>query len=175
MRQWLTVVAVMALLTASVVRAQDQPPGPRRGGRGGGFMQNISSVLPPPVVDQLSLTADQQTKLKDLDAKFIKERDQLLEKQKADGKDIVKVREDMTAARGAGDQTKMGELRSKLQELMQPQLDLQKKYQDEFKTSLTDEQKKKLDDALQQMQQRRGGGRRGGGGGPPREGGGGGN
>jgi Spy/CpxP family protein refolding chaperone len=163
MRQWLTIVAVMALLTASVVRAQDQPPGPRRGGRGGGLMQNINSVLPAPVVDQLSLTAEQQTKLKDLDAKFIKERDQLLEKQKADGKDITKVRADMTAARDSGDQAKMGEIRAKLQELMQPQLDLQKKYQDEFKKSLTDEQKKKLDDALQQMQQRRGG--RGGGGG----------
>ncbi|MGD0649977.1 MAG: Spy/CpxP family protein refolding chaperone [Verrucomicrobiia bacterium] len=166
MRQWLTIVAVMALLTASGVRAQDQPPAPRRGGRGG-FMQNIGSVLPQSVVDQLSLTADQQAKLKDLDAKFIKERDQLLEKQKAATNDIAKVRADMTAARDAGDQAKVGELRGKLQELMQPQQDLQKKYQDEFRKSLTDEQKKKLDDALQQMANRRGGGRRGGPGGPP--------
>jgi Spy/CpxP family protein refolding chaperone len=132
-------------------------------------MQNIASVLTSNVVDQLSLTADQQTKLKDLTAKFIQERDQLLEKQKAAGNDIAKVREDMTAARGAGDQAKMGELRGKLMELYQPQLDLQKKYQDQFRTSLTDDQKKKLDDALQQMMQRRGGGRRGGdaGGAPP--------
>jgi Spy/CpxP family protein refolding chaperone len=129
-------------------------------------MQNIGSVLPQSVVDQLSLTTDQQAKLKDLDAKFIKERDQLLEKQKAATNDIAKVRADMTAARDAGDQAKVAELRGKLQELMQPQLDLQKKYQDEFKTSLTDEQKKKLDDALQQMANRRGGGRRGGPNGP---------
>lgn len=135
-------------------------------------MQNISSVLPPTVVDQLSLTTDQQTKLKDLDAKFIKERDQLLEKQKAATNDIAKVRADMTAARDAGDQAKVAELRGKLQELMQPQLDLQKKYRDEFRNSLTDEQKKKLDDALQQMMQRRGGGRRGGSGAPPPSGGG---
>lgn len=163
MKQWLTIVAVTALVAASGVRSQEQPP-PRRGGRGGGMMQNVASVLPQPVVDQLSLTAEQQTKLKDLDAKFIKERDQLLEKQKTAGNDIAKVREDMTAARGTGDTDKTQQLRGKLQELMQPQLDLQKKYQDEFKTSLTDEQKKKFDEAVQQMG-RRGGGRRGGGGG----------
>ena len=166
MRQWLTVVAVTALVTASGVQAQAPPPGGGGGGgRRGGRMANIESVLPPQIVDQLSLTADQQTKLKDLDAKLIKERDQLLEKQKADGKDIAKVREDMAAARSSGDTNKVGEIRGKLMELMQPQLDLQKKCQDQFRTSLTDEQKKKLDDALQQMQQRRGG--RGGGAPPP--------
>jgi len=169
MRQWLTIVAVTALVTASGIQAQPPPTGSgggggRRGGRGG--MANIETVLPQPVVDELTLTADQQTKLKDLTAQMIKERDQLLEKQKASGSnDIAKVREDMTAARGAGDQAKMGELRGKLMELYQPQLDLQKKYQAQFRASLTDEQKKKLDDALQQMANRRGGGRRGGGGG----------
>jgi len=163
MRQWLTIVAVTALVAASALRAQDQPPGPPRGPRGGrgGPMQNIPSILPPPVVDQLSLTADQQAKLKDLNAQFVKERDRLLAKQKADGSDIAKVRDDMQAARDAGDQAKMRELRGKLQQLFQPQLDLQKKYRDQFRTSLTDDQKKKMDDTLEELAQRRGG-RRGG-------------
>lgn len=160
MRQWLTIVA-MALLTASGIQAQNPPPSPWRSGRGG--VADIESVLPQQIVDQLLLTADQKTKLKDLDAKFIKERDQLLEKQRADGKDIAKVRADMTATRGSGDTTKIEEIHGKLMELFQPQLDLRKKYQDEFKTSLTDEQKNKLDYALQQMMQRRGGGPPGGG------------
>ena len=159
MRQRLMIVAVMALLTASGVQAQNPPPSPWRIGG----MADIESVLPRQIVDQLSLTADQQTKLEDLEAKFIKERDQLLEKQRADGKDIAKVRADMTATRDSGDSTKIEEIHGKLMELFQPQLDLRKKYQDEFKTSLTDEQKKKLDDALQKMMQRRGGGPPGGG------------
>ena len=154
MRQWLTIVAV-ALLTASGLQAQNPAPSPWRIGRGG--MTDIGSVLPQQIVDQLSLTAGQQTKLKDLDAKFIKERDQLLEKQRADGKDIAKLRADMTATRDSGDTTKIEGIHGKIMELFQPQLDLQKKYQDEFKTSLTDGQKNKLDYALQQMLQRPGG------------------
>jgi Spy/CpxP family protein refolding chaperone len=136
-------------------------------------MGNIASVLPPAVVDQLALTADQQAKLKDLDAKFLKERDALLAKQKAASNDVAQVSQDMQAARAAGDTAKAQELRTKLTELRQPQLDLQKKYQDQFRTSLTDEQKTKLTDALAQQAQRRGGRRAGGAGGPPPAGGGG--
>jgi Spy/CpxP family protein refolding chaperone len=119
-------------------------------------MTDVGSVLPQQIMDQLSLTAGQQTKLKDLDAKLIKERDQLLEQQRADGKDVSKLRADMTATRDSGDATKIEKIHGKIMELFQPQLDLRKKYQDDFKTSLTDEQKNKLDYALEQMMQRPG-------------------
>ena len=170
MRQCFMMAVVAALVAASGVQAQNQGGGPPRGGRGGGGMQNLEVILPPAVVDQLALTADQQTNLKGLTAQYLKDREALLAKQKSSSNDVAQVRQDMQATRDAGDQAKMRELRGKLNELMQPQTDLQTKYRDQFRGTLTDDQKKKLDDALQQMMLRRGGrrgGAGGGAGGPP--------
>ena len=68
----------------------------------------------------------------------------------------------MRAAHESGDAAKTKELRAKMGENMKPLMDLHKKYVDEVRALLTDEQKTKLDTALADAKQHRGA-RRGGG------------
>jgi Spy/CpxP family protein refolding chaperone len=60
---------------------------------------------------------------------------------------MMKLHEEIAAAEKAGDKAKVEELRKKMMDLYAPRLELRKKYMDQFRALLTDEQKKKLDEA----------------------------
>ena len=108
----------------------------------------------PRVVDQLGLSAEQQTKFNDLTTEY----QTALEKWKKDNNfDPQKQQADMQAAVAAGDKAKVKELRAQ----MKPMGDLRTQYQGKFRTLLTDEQKTKLDELLGA---RKSGGHRGKGG-----------
>jgi Spy/CpxP family protein refolding chaperone len=156
MRNWLIIVAAAALLAANGVRAQEQnvtnvPHHPQPEHLAvrmpGGFLQ-------PRIVDMLSLTDEQKTKLKDLEAAFVKARDEWRAAHKDVGTEMQKLREEASAARKAGDNAKLEETRKKMQELSGPMTVLRTKYIDLFRATLTDEQKQKLGTALEGMQQR---------------------
>jgi Spy/CpxP family protein refolding chaperone len=168
MRSWFATVAAAVLLAANWASAQEQnatnaPPRPMR--------ERIAArmpggLLPPRIADDLSLTDEQKTKLKDIEAAFVKELDAWRAAHKDVETDLQKLREEAGAARKAGDNAKLEETRKKMQDMSAPMMDLRRKYMDQIRATLTDEQKKKLEDALQQMMQHRGG-PPGGGGAPP--------
>jgi Spy/CpxP family protein refolding chaperone len=127
-------VIMMAAITLTALAAQagegkhlnPNAPGPRTG-------QMRDQVLPPRVVDQLNLTADQKTKLDALNASFKKDVD-AWEQAHPNFKDEVQ------KAREAKDKETM----KKLMEERKPVFEARKKYIEEFKATLTDEQKKTL-------------------------------
>ena len=156
MRNWFIAVAAAVLLAANGVRAQgtneNVKPNPPHRERPVARMPG--GLLPPRIADDLSLTDEQKTKLKDLDAAFVKERDDWRAAHKDIGTDVQKLREEADAARKAGDTAKLKETRKKTQELSAPMTELRRKYMDQFRATLTDEQKQKLDKALEGMRQR---------------------
>lgn len=98
---------------------EDQQP-PRR---------NMDNLLPPRVVDDLALTADQKTKYDALAADF--------------KKDLAKRRESNAGSGGPPSP-----------EARQAIRDLRKSYTDKVRAFLTDNQKTKLDQALERMRSR---------------------
>ena len=160
MKRGIIIACLIGLVAITGARAADtnapppKPPGDQRPGRPMGMMDNL---LPPRVVDDLALTADQKTKYDDLQAGFKKD----AAKWRADNHyDPEKAREEMTKAREAGDESTMKKLGEQRKGLM----DLRKSYTDKVRSFLTDDQKAKLDKAMEHGPGR---GPRGGPGGPP--------
>ena len=132
-------VAIMGARAADTNAPPPKPPGDQRPPRPMGMMDNL---LPPRVVDDLALTADQKTKYDELQAGFKKD----AAKWRADNNyDPEKAREEMTKAREAGDEATMKKLGEQRKGLM----DLRKSYTDKVRAFLTDDQKAKLDKALE--------------------------
>jgi Spy/CpxP family protein refolding chaperone len=113
-----------------------------------------SALLPPRIADDLLLTDEQKTKLKYLETAFVKERDEWRTAHKDVGTDMQKLREEASAARKTGDNAKLEETRKKMQELSAPMMELRRKYMDQLRATLTNEQKQKLATALEEMRQR---------------------
>jgi len=141
MKRMLLLLTAVALLTGPAVRAEKKadakpkPAGARRMARG------KMPLLPPRAVEELKLTADQQAKLDELDAKWAKERD---EWHASHLEQNTKLREEMKAARVAEDESKIKELRVQVREQNAPLMELRKKYADQVRSILTDEQKSSL-------------------------------
>jgi Spy/CpxP family protein refolding chaperone len=114
-------------------------------------------LLPPRLVDSLSLTDEQKTKLKDIETAFFKEREEWRTANKETMTEMQKLGAEANAARKAGDNAKLEEINKKMQDLRAPVVELRRKYVDQVRATLTDEQKQKLATALEQMQQHRGG------------------
>ena len=156
MRSWFITAAAAMLLTANGVRAQEQNATntPQRPQRERLAARMPGGFLPPLTADELSLTDDQKAKLKDIETAFVKERDEWRATHKGVEADLQKLREEASAARKAGDNAKLEETRKKIQELSAPMTELRRKYMDQFRATLTNEQKLKLATALERMQQR---------------------
>jgi len=123
------IIACLIGLTATLsVRAADEPATTPPGHGGRPMMMNI---LPPPVIDQLALTADQKTKYNDLDESF-----------KADA---AKLRASNVQSGGASTNAPSGAQPDNRQAFHA----LRKSYVDKVRGFLTDEQKTKLDAALE--------------------------
>ena len=161
----ITAIALLATFGARAAEDSDQPkkgPPPGPSGPGGPPRFDVA-LIPPRLMDELNLTAEQKPKVDVLQSEFAKERDKLRASQ-TNSTEFAKLREDMRAAREAGDREKMRSLREQLAPYEKPLQDLRKQYTDKVRSLLTDEQKKKLEEAIQ----RRGPGGGRGMGGPPR-------
>ncbi|MGD0017215.1 MAG: Spy/CpxP family protein refolding chaperone [Verrucomicrobiia bacterium] len=158
MRSWYITMAVAALLAANGVRAQgtneNVKPTLPQGERSAARARLADVLLAPRIADELSLTDTQKAKLKDLDTAFVKERDEWRAAHKEVGTEMQKLREEASAARKAGDNAKLEDTRKKMQGLSAPIMELRRKYMDQFRATLTNEQKQKLATALEQMQER---------------------
>jgi hypothetical protein len=154
------IVAFAALLAGTFAIAQnggnkpDAPPsggpgsgrGPSGGNRGGGPGAMLDNLLPPRVLDELKLTADQKTKYDEQQAAFKK----VLDAWKTAHPNA---QDQMRKAREDGDEATL----SKLREERKPVMDARKASVDKFRESLTADQKATLDKALEQARNRRGG------------------
>jgi len=146
MKRGLIIACLIGLMAPLGVRAQGTnapPPPPPGGGAMRGNRPNMDNLLPPPVLADLALTADQKTKYDALAAAY--------------KTDFAKWRE---ANPPTGNPP--------TPEARQAVRDLRKSYTDKVRAFLTDDQKTKLDQALERARSRgpRGPGGPGGSGGP---------
>jgi Spy/CpxP family protein refolding chaperone len=146
MKRFAMMFAAAVLVSGSAAVAQAQqgpggpPPGGQQGGRGGMNSQRMMEML----LKDITLTADQQAKLKEVQEKYDPQ--------------MAKMREEMMAARQSGQQ--MGP------EAMQKMNALRTEQRDSIRAILTEEQQAVFDKNVAAMPQGRGQG--GPGGRPPR-------
>jgi Spy/CpxP family protein refolding chaperone len=140
--------AVLVSGSAAVAQAQQGPGAPPPGGQGGRGMMNSQRMMEVLFKD-ITLTADQQTKLKEVAEKYDPQ--------------MMKMREEMMAARQSG--------QPMAPEAMQKMRALQTEQRDAMRAVLTAEQQVVFDKNIAEMPQGRGAGGPGGpppGGRPPR-------
>jgi Spy/CpxP family protein refolding chaperone len=142
MKRYVTVIAALMLLTSVAVRAEGDKPKHQGGGPGGTHMMG-ESLLPPMLVEKLNLTADQKAKYDELSAAFKKD----VEQFRADHPVTDADKEAMKKARESGDKDAM----KKFMETRKPLMEKRQAYMEQFKGTLTDEQKKTLDEARAKM------------------------
>jgi Spy/CpxP family protein refolding chaperone len=145
------IVALAALFASAFAIAQtggdksEAPPGQGpRGGHGPGPAAMLDNLLPPRILDELKLTADQKSRYDALQASFKKEADAWKTANPTWQDQMRKARED-------GDRDAM----RKLAEQRKPVMDARKANVDKFRETLTAEQKETLDKAMEQARGRR--------------------
>ena len=155
MKRLIIALAAIALLATGAIRAADETnhPGQRPGGPGGPRFD--APLIPPKLMTDLALTAEQKPKVEAIASEFTQKRDKILADQKNDPA-ITKLRDEMRAAREAKDREKARSLREQLAPHEKPLLDLRKASMDQVRALLTDEQKKTFDEARQRFGRRNG-------------------
>ncbi|MEI6082769.1 MAG: Spy/CpxP family protein refolding chaperone [Verrucomicrobiota bacterium] len=143
----LTALAIIGLVT-SYAYADDKAPA--KGDIHRGAAKMMEHLLPPPILDDLKLTADQKTKYDGLETAFKKDAD-------AWDKTHPGFKEEMQKAHAAKDKDAI----KKLLEQRKPLMDTRKGYVEQLRASLTDEQKATLDKGLAEIRERMGKGPRG--------------
>ena len=134
----LTVIAVGALaLTAAFAEAPANKPDGKPPGKGGG-PRGLDHLLPVKAVKELKLTAEQQAKYTELEAAFKKDAAAWAEKNPPP------TQEEMNKAK-EGDKATREALKARREPLMQKR----KSYVDQFRATLTAEQKTELDKELE--------------------------
>lgn len=144
----LTAVAFVGVALTLANAEEGKAVGKGEGKRGPGRM--MEHLLPPRVVGELNLTAEQKTKLDALDAAFKKDAD-------AWEKDHPDFKEQLRKAHEAKDK----EAGKKLMEQRKSLMEARKGYIDQLRATLTDEQKVKLDKSIEEAKNRMGKGPRG--------------
>ncbi len=150
----LTLLA-LALTTATIVVAKkpaaERPArkqGPGRHGPGG---PGQMPLVPPGLVNQLELTADQQTAFDALAKQWAADRDAWLKENKPDSAQQA----EMKAAREAGDRERMQALREQHQGKMKSLHEMRQSYVDKVKALLNDDQQSILARAQEHARQHR--------------------
>ena len=137
MKRSMILTTVLALIAASSVYAgegKDKPHGP-----GGPGHHGDMGLLPPHMVDDLALTAEQKTKYAEIETNF-----KAAAKKYHDEHPISEAdREAMRKAHESGDKAAM----AKYAEQRKGFMEIRKTYVDQLRAALTPEQVKKLDDA----------------------------
>jgi PAB1-binding protein PBP1 len=136
MKKLVLIVTVLALAATASTYAGDKE-GKRKGAPGQGRApQMMEQLLPPPAVEKLNLDAGQKARYDELSAAFKAEAAQWRAQNPVTEAD----KEAMKKARESGDKEAMKPLMEKRKGLME----IRKKYVEQFKATLTDEQKEKL-------------------------------
>lgn len=138
-------ILIVTILTAAIAATTAQAGERKERGKG------PEGFVPPPIVEKLSLTEEQKAQLKDLTAQFKKDRDALIGERKGDRPEF---REQMKAAREAGDEAKIKELREQAREHREPIMKLRKQYVEKLRATLTPEQQKNLEEGLERFHER---------------------
>jgi len=149
MKRTLLLLTAVALLAGPTAWAA-KPDKPQPGAKPGAARMGNMPLVPPKALEGLKLTAEQKTKYDEIDAQWAKERDAW---QASHMEENTKLRAEAKAAREAGDQAKAKELGGKMRELNAPMMELRKKYMDQVRALLTDEQKTTLDQQHAQMRE----------------------
>jgi len=146
----LTAVALVGFTLTLAYAEEGKAPGKGKGEGRRGPGPGMEHLLPPRLIGDLSLTADQKAQYDELTAAFKKEAD-------AWEKAHPGFHDEARKAREAGDKNVGGKLKEQRKSLMEAR----KGYVDKFRTSLTDEQKAKLDKSIEDAKDRMGKGPRG--------------
>jgi len=149
MKRIALLLTAAAVLTTAAVWAEN--PAPAAKGKGGPGRMGNMALLPPRALEELKLTPEQKTKVDALEAKYDKERDEWKANHLEEN---TKLQEQLKAANEAKDQTKVKEIRAKLKEANAPMMEVRKKYMDQVRAVLTDEQKQTLDGMQAKMRER---------------------
>jgi Spy/CpxP family protein refolding chaperone len=144
MKKWTLIAAAIALLAVASQAGDYRPDRPRglRGPREGAPM--IGNLLPPRVLEDLQLTAEQKAKYDALQEKFAAEHKEWMQSHRAEGEAL---REQLRAAREAQDVARIKEAQAKLAEHRKPVEELRKSYMEKVRALLTPDQIKELDEA----------------------------
>jgi Spy/CpxP family protein refolding chaperone len=137
----ITIIAVVAT-AAQAGKNKDNAGGPPPGVRKAAMQ---GQLLPPQAVEMLQLTADQKTKFDELNAAFQKDLEAWQQAHPNFHADLQKARE-------AQDKEAM----QKLVAERKPVMEARKKYMEQFKVTLTDEQKAKLEAMKEKLGAHRG-------------------
>ncbi len=157
MRRTISILTLLALaLTTATIVVAEKPAaerparkqGPGRHGPGG---PGQMPLVPPGLVNQLALTADQQTAFDALAKQWAADRDAWLKENKPDSAKQA----EMKAAREAGDREKMQALREQNRGKMKPLHEMRKGYVDKVKALLNDDQQTILARAREHAKQHR--------------------
>ncbi len=127
----------------------DQPVKKKHPGHHGPGQHRHMPLIPPRLIDKLQLTADQQATVSDLGEQWATDRDKWLDEHK----ETKNLRDEMKAAREAGDQEKITELRQQMRDRMSPLHEMRKGYMEKVKAVLNDDQKRILVEAMQQARE----------------------
>jgi Spy/CpxP family protein refolding chaperone len=145
----LTTLAAAALVGLALTTAQAEdkgkPEGKRPDGpRGGGAL--LENLLPPRLIEELKLSAEQKTKYDELQAAFKKDAAKWREEHPMTEGD----REAFRKARETGDKATLEKYAQQRKGLMEKR----KGYVDQFKATLTPEQKAQMDEAMEKARER---------------------
>ena len=154
MKRWMIITIAAMMLTGTSLLAgksdKDTAPPPPKDDRSERVRRDL---LPPRMLDELSLTKEQEAKYRQLNEQFKKERDAYITGHGGEAK-FEQRRKDIEAARAANDQDKLRELRREGRDDMQAIGNMRRNYMQQLRTALTPEQNQKLDDARDQMRDR---------------------
>ncbi|MDW8344037.1 MAG: Spy/CpxP family protein refolding chaperone [Verrucomicrobiae bacterium] len=110
-----------------------------------------AQLLPPPLIEQLHLTAAQRAEYDRLQAQWNDARDRHRAQHQ---EEMKKLRRELRAAREAGDEARVRELREQAAKIHRPQMELRQQLVQQFRATLTPEQQIVLDTARDRFHQR---------------------
>lgn len=149
MKRSIILTTALALIALYGVNAEEATTKPH--GKGGPGRQGQMGLLPPKLVGDLNLTADQKTKYDDIETKF-----KTAAKTYRDGHPISDAdREAMREAHKSGDKAAM----AKYAEQRKGFMELRKGYVDQVRAILTPDQVKTLEEAKARLGEHRGKGK----------------
>lgn len=146
---FLTIPILLAGLAGGVVlpavAKEDKPP------RREDFSRERGHLLPPRLVEELHLTAEQRATYDRLQAQWHEAR----ERHRDQHHDrMQQLRRELRVARDEGNEARVRQIRQQISELMRPQLELRQRLIHEFRATLTPEQQTVLDTARERARQR---------------------
>ncbi len=144
------IIACLAGLVAVVGARAEGPPANEPVRERRQVQARMENLVPPRLLEELALTAEQKTKYEEIQAKFAKESEAWKDAHKSE---MEQDRESFEAARASGDPAKLQAAREQIMAHRQPMMQLRKTSMDAFRAVLTPDQNKKLDQAREHVRE----------------------